>query len=46
MKKHLRPVSRLKRKRTHGFLRRMSTRGGRKTLNRRRRQGRQQLIPE
>jgi len=45
MKKHLRPISRLKRKRAHGFLRRMSTRGGQKTLNRRRQKGRWQLIP-
>ena len=32
--------NRLKRKRTHGFLRRMKTPGGRKTLERRRRHGR------
>ncbi|MBI3021093.1 MAG: 50S ribosomal protein L34 [Candidatus Omnitrophica bacterium] len=45
MKKHLRNVSNLKRKRTHGFLQRMSSSGGRKTLSRRRKKGRWQLIP-
>ncbi|MBI2884601.1 MAG: 50S ribosomal protein L34 [Candidatus Omnitrophica bacterium] len=45
MKKHLRPKSNIKRKRTHGFLQRMETRGGRNTLNRRRQKGRWQLIP-
>mmetsp|Transcript_16313 Transcript_16313/g.53686 ORF Transcript_16313/g.53686 Transcript_16313/m.53686 type:complete len:95 (+) Transcript_16313:389-673(+) len=33
----------LKRKRTHGFLHRMSTRAGRNTLSRRRRKGRWQI---
>src|SRR3989338_1275257 len=44
MKKNLRPVSNTKRKRTHGFLQRMSTRTGREVLNRRRRKGRWELI--
>jgi len=45
MKKHLRNVSNRKRKRTHGFLQRMRTRGGQKTLRRRRQKGRWQLVP-
>ncbi|MBI3997345.1 MAG: 50S ribosomal protein L34 [Candidatus Omnitrophica bacterium] len=45
MKKHLRNRSNRKRVRTHGFLRRMSSRGGRGTLRRRRQKGRWQLIP-
>lgn len=45
MKKHLRPISNRKRKRSHGFLKRMRTRSGQKTLNRRRQKGRWKLIP-
>ena len=35
--------NRLKRKRTHGFLRRLKTRGGRKILERRRAKGRHRI---
>ena len=45
MKKHLRNKSNRKRVRVHGFLKRMASRGGRKTLSRRRRKGRWELIP-
>jgi len=45
MKKHLRNKSNIKRKRTHGFLARNSSRAGRRTLSRRRRKGRWELIP-
>jgi large subunit ribosomal protein L34 len=45
MKKHLTNKSNIRRTRRHGFLKRMATRGGRRTISRRREKGRWQLIP-
>ncbi|MFA5115140.1 MAG: 50S ribosomal protein L34 [Candidatus Omnitrophota bacterium] len=44
MKKHLKTPTKLVGKRRHGFLKRMSSRGGRKLLARRRGKGRKKLI--
>lgn len=45
MKKNIRTKSNIKRKRSHGFLGRMKTAGGRSTIRRRRKKGRRRLAP-
>jgi large subunit ribosomal protein L34 len=43
MKKGLKTPTKIKSKRAHGFRKRMSSKKGRKVLNRRRRKGRQRV---
>ena len=43
MKKHLKTPTNIKKKRRHGFLRKMREAGGRKTLVRRRAKGRKRI---
>ncbi len=44
MKKNLKPVSNLKRKRKHGFLKRNATKAGKAVLASRRKKGRAQIV--
>jgi len=43
MKKNLKTPTKIKGKRTHGFRKRMKTKGGRKAINQRRAKGRKRL---